>query len=85
MCSNVLFVLITQTILFNIILSKRFITSVHTIKRLPGQLQLGYKFPGTEGDRTYTLSNVVLRRYHGVTPGSVRTSHIASHPVMLHV
>ena len=80
MCSNVLFVLvyITQTILFNIILSKRFITSVHTIKRLPGQLQLGYKFPGTEGDRTYTLSNVVLRRYHGATPGSVRAPSLAT-------
>ena len=40
-------------------------------------IQLGYLFPGTEFERTYTLGNKVLRRYHSVSAGSVTRCALA--------
>ena len=40
-------------------------------------LQLGYKFPGSEGDRSYSQANTPLRRYHGAAAGSVSRSSVA--------
>eukprot|EP01049_Picozoa_sp_SAG25_P012692 SAG25_NODE_1774_length_2356_cov_5.201595_1_plen_139_part_10 len=40
-------------------------------------VQLGYIFPGTEYERTYTQGNHVLRRYHSATIGGISRSSLA--------
>ena len=40
-------------------------------------LQLGYKFPGSEGDRSYSQHDTPLLRYHVAAAGSVSRSSLA--------